>query len=119
ENGRFSPRYPAPYSTYQQLRQEDEQAAAPAAAAKPRPAEPAPTAKPRKLTWKEKRELEELDSQVEALEQEKADLQAAINAIGGDYQQLQILSGRLEQCETSLEAIMERWLELTEIAEGE
>ena len=119
ENGRFSPRYPAPYSTYQQLRQEDEQAAAPAAAAKPRPAESAPAAKPRKLTWKEKRELEELDGQVEALEQEKADLQAAINAIGGDYQQLQILSGRLEQCETSLEAIMERWLELTEIAEGE
>ncbi len=119
ENGRFSPRYPAPYSTYQQLRQEDEQAAAPAPAAKPRPAESAPAAKPRKLTWKEKRELEELDGQVEALEQEKADLQAAINAIGGDYQQLQILSGRLEQCETSLEAIMERWLELTEIAEGE
>ena len=106
ENGRFSPRYPAPYSTYQQLRQEAEQAAQPASAAKPR-----------KLTWKEKRELEELDSQVEALEQEKADLQAAINKVGGDYQQLQTLSTQLEQCETSLEIIMERWLELTEIAE--
>lgn len=117
ENGRFSPRYPAPYSTYQQLRQEAEQAAQPASAAKPRPAEPAPAAKPRKLTWKEKRELEELDSQVEALEQEKADLQAAINKVGGDYQQLQTLSTQLEQCETSLEIIMERWLELTEIAE--
>ena len=119
ENGRFSPRYPAPYSTYQQLRQEAEQAAQPAPAAKPRPAEPAPAAKPRKLTWKEKRELEELDSQVEALEQEKADLQAAINTVGGDYQQLQTLSTQLEQCETSLETIMERWLELTEIAEGD
>lgn len=119
ENGRFSPRYPAPYSTYQQLRQEAQQAAQLIPIAKPRPSDPAPATKPRKLTWKEKRELEELDSRVESLEQEKATLQTAINRVGSDYQQLHTLSTQLEQCEAALEAILERWLELTELAEGE
>ena len=50
---------------------------------------------------------------------EAASAQAAINKVGGDYQQLQTLSTQLEQCETSLETIMERWLELAEIAEGD
>jgi uncharacterized protein involved in exopolysaccharide biosynthesis len=56
---------------------------------------------------------------MEALESEKAALQTEINNIGSDYQQLQTLSDQLTACETALEAILERWLELTEIAEGE
>lgn len=119
ENGRFSSRYPAPYSTYQQLRQEAEQAAQPTPSTKSRPTDPIRAAKPRKLTWKEKRELEELDDKMEAAESEKEALQAEINNIGSDYQQLQTLSDQLTACEAALEAILERWLELTEIAEGE
>ncbi|MEM7114167.1 MAG: ABC-F family ATP-binding cassette domain-containing protein [Chloroflexota bacterium] len=119
DNGRFSPRYPAPYSTYQRLRQEAEATNQPPAPPKATPKPPKPAAdKPRRLTWKEKRELEELDAKVEALEMEKEGLQEAINNIGSDYQRLQTLSEQLEQCETQLEEVFERWLELTEIAEG-
>lgn len=117
ENGRFSPRYPAPYSSYQRLRQAegetavvDEEARATAVIAQtPRPE------RPRRRTWKEQRELEQLNRRVDALESEKSDLQQAINASGGDYVRLQQLAGRLQHVEAELDGLLERWLELSEI----
>jgi ABC transport system ATP-binding/permease protein len=119
ENGRFSPRYPAPYSSYQRLRQAepetavaDEDAEARETAVVTRPRRPE---RPRRLTWKEQRELEQLNQRVDALEGEKSGLQQAINASGGDYVRLQQLAGRLQHVEAELDGLLERWIELSEI----
>lgn len=118
ENGRFSPYYPTPYSTYQRLRQEAEKQQQPAPAPKaPAPEKSRASNRPRKLSWNEKRELEALNTKIEALETEKKGLQSEVNSAGGDYEQLRMLAERLQSIEAELEAIMERWLELSEIAE--
>jgi ATP-binding cassette subfamily F protein uup len=71
--------------------------------------------RPRKLTWKEQQELNELEGRIEILETEKASLQAEINCSGSDYVRLQTLAGKLHAVETELDTVMERWLELAEI----
>jgi ATP-binding cassette subfamily F protein uup len=89
---------------------------------KPTPARPGtPTrqadddrSRPRKLTWKEARELESLEARIAELEGEKADLEQAINNAGSDYQLLQSLAGRLQEQDALLEGKMARWLELSE-----
>ena len=118
ENGRFSPRYPAPYSSYQRLRQEAETAVATSTKPVIKTAPKRTNNRPRKLTWKEARELEALDNQIEALETEKETVKTAVNEAGSDYQELNRLAQRLEAIEAELETILERWLELSEIAEN-
>ena len=76
------------------------------------------TERARKLSYNEKRELEALEENVMAMEAEKEDLTAQINAIGDDYQKLQILSEKLTTLETDLETAIDRWAELSEIAES-
>ena len=88
-----------------------------------KPAQPASDgsrqrARPHKLTWHEQRELEQLEARIEVLEAEKNELQSQINQSGDDYRQLQTLAKRLQTVEAELEMITERWLELSEIAEG-
>jgi hypothetical protein len=51
------------------------------------------------------------------LEEEQAELQEAINQIGEDYERLGELVGRLQHVDAELDTIMERWLELSELAE--
>ena len=119
ENGTISPRYPTPFSTYQQLKSE---AAATESIKKPSPQQGGqqssrPRNRVRKLTWNEQRELEQLESRIETLEIEQANLAEAINRSGTDYLRLQELSDQLEQVESELAAAMDRWLELSEIAE--
>ncbi|MFZ1395771.1 MAG: ABC transporter C-terminal domain-containing protein, partial [Candidatus Promineifilaceae bacterium] len=85
----------------------------------PTPSKPTPTnSRPRKLTWKEQRELETAESTIEALTQKIAALSAQINEIGSDYARLQPLVDALEQAKVDLETAEFRWLELTEIAEN-
>lgn len=115
-NGRFSARYPTPYSAYQQLREAQQEEAR-----REERKEVALSAQPvkaraRKLSWQEKQELAALDSRIEALETEKASLQTAVNQAGSDYTQLQSLSARLTAVETELDSLLERWLTLSEIA---
>lgn len=119
EAGRLSQRYPAPFGTYQRLRAQTDR---PIESEKVR-SQPAPASqdrsrtRPRKLTWNEQRELEQLEARLEALEREKSSLQDQINHSGEDYLNLQTLAARLQAVETELETVGERWLELTEIAE--
>jgi len=77
-----------------------------------------PAQKPRKLSFREARELQELEIKIAALEDEQAAFQAQINAAGSDYQALIRLTGELERISAALEAAFERWSELAEIAEG-
>jgi ABC transport system ATP-binding/permease protein len=113
-----SGRYPAPFSSYQQLRREAEKEATrqrPSAERPERVRQPEPDTA-RRLSWREKQELEQLEQEIAALEGEKEALAAAINTTGEDYQQLQELAERLEATDTLLEQKLERWLELAAVA---
>lgn len=111
---------PGNYSAYAERRQQDagaKPAGTGAERARPKPAEPQPD-RPRKLTFKETRELATLEGTIATLEREQAELQAQITAASSDYQLLVRLTEALERASTRLEAAFERWSELAEIAEA-
>jgi ATP-binding cassette subfamily F protein uup len=122
EDGHLSDRYPAPFSTYLELRQQEtssiEKVGADQKAVKPAGNETRPRSRPRKLTWNEQQELAELETRIEALEAEQQALQTQINQSGDDYRQLQTLAKQLQSVEAELETISERWLALSEIGGG-
>ncbi|HIP71631.1 MAG TPA: ABC transporter ATP-binding protein, partial [Anaerolineae bacterium] len=114
ESGVLGTRYPTPYETYRRLREE---AAAPPPPVKKKPVkEKRPSPPQAKLTWKQKRELEELESRISNLEKQKAILEEAINQTGRDYKKLQSLAEELTAVKEELETAEMRWLELAEIA---
>jgi ATP-binding cassette subfamily F protein uup len=88
------------------------------------PAQAAPTAsnpadKPRKLTYKERRELEELPAKIEALEDEQAELHARMGEADFYRQPSEKIAATLDRLETlkrELEAAYERWQTLESIA---
>jgi ABC transport system ATP-binding/permease protein len=118
ENGKLGKRYPSPYETYRRLREADEVAVAPAMskAAPPKAENGRSGAVTRRLSWRQERELEQLEAKIEGWELEKAQIQAAINASGSDYTQIQQLAAQLQSVEASLDAALERWTELAELA---
>ena len=86
--------------------------AKPVSAAAPAPAAAAPAAKARKLSYKEKREFDELPGRIEALEAE----QKALNARLADARlyadapaEVPALQARHAQIDDELLAAMERW----------
>jgi ATP-binding cassette subfamily F protein uup len=126
ENGSVSTRYPAPYSTYQRMRQEllDEKLKAGLIEQPDRLSEVQSKAgsssvvagdpRPLTLTWKESRELEALEKKIADTETEKVAVEKAINETGANYELLKSLSAQLHELETELERDVERWMELSE-----
>ncbi|KAB8144371.1 ABC-F family ATP-binding cassette domain-containing protein [Chloroflexia bacterium SDU3-3] len=110
--------YPGGYSAYEARRAARE---AEAAQAKPTPkpaqAAQAPAAKSRRLSFKEQRELKELEERIPQLEAEQEQIQAALAAAPG-HAELTRLSSELERSAHELEAAFERWAALAERAEG-
>lgn len=72
-----------------------------------------PGAKPRKLSFKEQRELEQLEKDIPALEAERTQLTADMSS-GPAYEQLQIMTARLTVVASLLDEKEMRWLELSE-----
>jgi ATP-binding cassette subfamily F protein uup len=119
EDGRLGPRYPGPYAAYVELQEQAAtELAAPQAPARAavRSAESASPAS-RKLTWKEQRELEALEIHIADLEQQKNDLAESMASSGDDYLALQRLSTQLDDVEEQLSAALDRWFQLSELAE--
>ena len=82
----------------------------------PGPAQEKPRADaPRKLSWKEKKELEQLEADLQALEAEKAELEKLLTGGSTDYKAISDASSRYEQLQTEMDAKETRWLELSEI----
>lgn len=77
-----------------------------------------PTSTKRKLSFKEKRELEALEADMAQLEQEKADIEAALCSGSLGVDQLTEKSKRLPLLMVELDEKEMRWLELSEIADG-
>ncbi|MEM9695106.1 MAG: ATP-binding cassette domain-containing protein, partial [Myxococcota bacterium] len=80
------------------------------------------TEKPRKLSFKEKRELESLPQTIEALEAEQSTLHAKMADPGfykGGPEEVATATARLASIETELARAYERWEALEAIAQGE
>ena len=109
------------YSDYVQQRP-----AAVAVAPKPRPTPAAPGAptqaapaslKPRKLSFKEKRELEQLEVAIAGAEIRQGELEEVMATQATDYSAVRQAHEELEKLKSDLEAQMERWAELAELAD--
>jgi ATP-binding cassette subfamily F protein uup len=109
--------YPGNYSVYLDYKQEaaavpQEKVAVPEAAVQ----SAAPTAKSRKFSYKEKREFEQLATQIPQMEAEKADLEKTLyHNPPTDHSQLRQLSERLAALEAAIDVATDRWLELSEL----
>ena len=77
------------------------------------PGRPA-SAKPRKLTWKEQRELEAIEAELPKLEAEKAELEAKMSSGTLPYAELQAASERIQTLMNEISQREERWLELSD-----
>lgn len=75
--------------------------------------------KPQKLrfSYKEQREYDQIDQEIADLEEAVAQKEQELLANARDYVALQRLTGEKEELEQKLEAKMERWVYLSELAE--
>lgn len=70
-----------------------------------------------KFTFKEAREYETIESDIEALEMEIEELEAKMGQFATDFVKLREISERKEQAESELEEKMERWEYLEDLAQ--
>jgi ABC transport system ATP-binding/permease protein len=115
--------YPGNYSVYLDYRKAEEEtevkpvvdraASVPASAPVSAPA----SGKVRKLSYKEKRELESLEVQIPEMEAEKEQLETTLyqNPPGG-FSEVKQMSERLAELEQLIDVATERWLELSELS---
>jgi ABC transport system ATP-binding/permease protein len=120
--------YPGNYSVYLEYRQKEAESEdspkpegkkpefiEPKASSKLNP-KPQESDKPRRLSYKEKRELEQLETQIPELEVEKEELEKTLyRNPPSDFNEMQALTERLAHLEQTIEASTERWLELAEL----
>lgn len=106
--------FPGNYSQYR-AQQKDEPE--PVATTKATPAKPTPEpASKRKLSYKEQREFEGLESELAALEKERKTLYEKLNSSTLPYSEIQNITTRTTEISASIEAKELRWLELSELA---
>lgn len=107
------------YSEYREYIREEEAAQAKAAAEKSakttKPTNSHNTAPRRKLSYKEQRELEQLEQDIPQLEQEKAEMEAKLSSGELSHDALMECSARIAAIIEELEIKEMRWLELSEI----
>ena len=72
------------------------------------------TEKKRKLTFKERQEFEQLEKDIEALEQEKTDIESALSSGTASVDEITTMSKRLPLLNDELDEKSMRWLELSE-----
>ena len=110
--------YPGNYTQYRLFDKEREQEALRAKEAQKKAEEkeaPRRSAHKRKLSYRERQEMEKLEKEIEQLEQEKADIIKALSGGEQNAEEITQLSKRLPECEKELETKSDRWLELSMI----
>ena len=112
--------YPGSYSLYHRMRTEKEantrQTKTHQASSKQAESKKKDT--PRKLTWKEQKELEQIEERMMELETTLPDLEEQMVQAATNYSKLSEVQQEHDKVAAELEEIMERWLELSEIAEN-
>ena len=73
------------------------------------------TEKKRRLSFKEKQELEELEKQMPILEEEKAQLEVLLSGGATDPNEISKTSARYKEVQEALDLAEMRWLELSEV----
>ena len=97
-----------------QARAEEKAAKEKAAKEAAKTSAPEAPAKKKKLTYKEQKELEQLEKDLEALAAEKADLEVKLNSGSLPYEELQKASERIGEIMELTDEKELRWLELSE-----
>ena len=97
-----------------QARAEEKAAKEKAAKEAAKTAAPEAPAKKKKLTYKEQKELEQLEKDLEALAAEKTDLEEKLNSGSLPYEELQKASERIGEIMELTDEKELRWLELSE-----
>ena len=108
------------YSDYLEERREALAAAAPPVAVEKAPpaGESAAQKRTLKFTFKEQREFESIEADIADLEAKAVTLAAAVDAAATDYGRLQPLLAELAEVEAELNRKLDRWAQLTELAEA-
>ncbi|MFN7716985.1 MAG: ABC-F family ATP-binding cassette domain-containing protein [Pseudanabaenaceae cyanobacterium] len=115
--------YPGNYSVYLECKKKEEESAAAAIATKEPPKSTAPvpatkqppTTKPKKLSFKEKREYETLEAEIPQWETERAKLEKILyEKPPTGYSEVQKLTEQLGELVAKIDAATERWLDLAE-----
>lgn len=75
------------------------------------------TNRPRRLSYKEQKEWEQIESRIAALEERSASLKQAIAEAGSDYAKVEKLFAEEQQVSAELEAAIDRWAELSALIE--
>ncbi|MEO3944590.1 ABC-F family ATP-binding cassette domain-containing protein [Gorillibacterium sp. CAU 1737] len=73
--------------------------------------------KPRKLSYKEQKEWDEIEGRIAALEEKSAELKQQIEQFGSDYDKVRDLFEEDRKVTEELDRAMERWTELSELVE--
>ena len=113
--------FPGNYTQYRQWIQlnnakEPSQTSQPGQSARlQNPSQPSHSSPKRKLSYKEKRELEQLEKDIEALEAEKKQIEEALCGGTTSVEEITHMSKRLPVLNEELEEKSMRWLELSEI----
>ncbi|MGM9692170.1 MAG: ribosomal protection-like ABC-F family protein [Alloprevotella sp.] len=114
--------FPGNYTQYREFAAENEERerAERQAAPKPAPAKAEPAraernaSRPRRLSYKERQELDALEQEMAALEDEKKHIESALCSGLLSVEELTEKSIRLPQIDQRLDEAMERWMELSE-----
>jgi ATP-binding cassette subfamily F protein uup len=120
EGGGLLRQYPGNYSAFLEARRDEEREAAPPA----REATPARAAKresaeaggKRKLSFKERRELEETEARIAEAERRQAEIEAELAANASDAYAVHRLYEERERLSEQLARDLDRWAELAELA---
>lgn len=111
--------FPGNYSQYRvwEKQQEEEKTESREARKEESPARTAEPETKKRLSYKEKREFEQLQQDIAALEQEKMQVTEKLNSGNTPFEELQKLSLRINEITTLLDEKEMRWLELSELSE--
>lgn len=110
--------FPGNYTQYreaQKIKNEDMPAVGAKKADTKKDTKPNTANRVRKLSFKEKRELEELEVRIPQLEQEKSTLEVQLSGTLTDTDAIAQASARYQEVQTLLDEAEMRWLELSEI----
>ena len=119
QDGSIKP-YIGGYSDYvEALQEESAQQAQPVKAKPVAAAKPAEEPAKKKMTYGERLELERLDQEIARSEAELKMLGAEINQCGSDFTRLADLTKQQEAVQQKLDAMVDRWAYLSELAEAE
>ncbi|NEN81457.1 ABC-F family ATP-binding cassette domain-containing protein [Paenibacillus elgii] len=110
------------YTEYLEASRSEKQAAAEErretkSAAETAPAQQRESNRPRKLSYKEQKEWDEIEDKIAGLEDRLAQVKQDIENAGSDYTKAQELFQEEQELTQRLEEAMERWTELSELVE--